>query len=269
MSALLAPDIMPQSDLTLLERERYRCQMGMEGFGEEAQLKLRGSTVGVVGLGGLGSVACQYLAAAGVGRLIIADPRTLEASDLGRQIMHWELDVRGVRTKAESLSWKLKRLNSRVKVEKVEEAVRGDNAGALLREADALLDCTNDKEGHRALNGFAVAQGVPLVVGAVHGSLGRLMVVVPGRTACLLCATPGLGPGPGGEEVMATAAGAIGALQANEAIKLLAGYGAPLAGRLLTMDLACNRYQLSEVSRGEGCELCGGPPKSEHGPAKP
>ncbi|MDD1769478.1 MAG: HesA/MoeB/ThiF family protein [Methanomassiliicoccales archaeon] len=240
-----------------MDRERYKCQMLIDGFGEDAQARLSKSTVGVVGLGGLGSAACQYLAVAGVGKIIIADRQSLEVADLGRQVLHWELDVTELRTKVESAAWKLRRLNSRVETVKVLETIDDHNVGLFYDGAEVMLDCTNDDISHAVLNRFCVSKRLPLVFAAVNRFSGMLTTVVPGKSPCLSCLSSELRSGAPSTSVIAAAGGVFGTLQAIEAVKLLTGYGAPLVSRLLSGDTGCNAWNLVEVTRRKDCDVCG------------
>jgi molybdopterin/thiamine biosynthesis adenylyltransferase len=248
---------MPQSELTPVDRERYKCQMLIEGFGEAAQIKLAKSTVGVVGLGGLGSSACQYLAAAGVAKIIIADRQTLEIADLGRQVLHWELDVTAFRAKVESAAWKMRRLNSKVETIKVAEAIDDKNVDSFFHDANIVLDCTNDNLAHATLNHYCVSKRVPLVFAAVNRFSGKMTVVMPGESPCVNCLSSELRPDGDSTQVIAAAAGVFGALQAIEAIKLLTGHGTPLISKLLVGDMGCNSWETIDVSRRRDCQVCG------------
>jgi molybdopterin/thiamine biosynthesis adenylyltransferase len=250
-------DNMPQAELTPVDKERYKCQMLIDGFGEACQLKLAGSTIGVVGLGGLGSAACQYLAAAGVGKIIIADRGSLEIEDLGRQVLHWELDVTELRTKVESAAWKLRRLNSRVQTVKVPEEIDDRNVDAYFGDAEVMLDCTNDEAAHSVLNRFCVSRRVPLVFAAVNQFSGELTTVIPGETPCINCLSLEHRLEKGSGSVIAAAAGIFGILQAVETVKLLTGYGSPLVSQLLLGDAACNAWETIDVRRRKDCEVCG------------
>jgi len=248
---------MQQDELTSVDRERYRCQMLIEGFGEDAQRKLAGSVIGVVGLGGLGSSACQYLAIAGAGRLIIADKEGLEVDDLGRQVLHWELDVAELRTKVDSAAWKLRRLNSRVQTTKVPEEINASNVDSFFHDAQVLLDCTNDQDSHSMLNRYCVSRRIPLVFASVDRFSGVVTTVVPGVSPCLNCISSELISRDPAPHLIAAAAGVFGALQAIETVKLSTGYGQPLIGRLLRGDASCNAWTMLDVSRNEMCEVCG------------
>lgn len=109
--------IVARASLTARDKERYRRSISVEGFGEKGQLRLERSTVGIVGLGGLGSPATMYLAAAGVGGLILADDQAVELSNLNRQLLHWENDVTASKSKVESASWKLMEMRSDLRIE--------------------------------------------------------------------------------------------------------------------------------------------------------
>jgi molybdopterin/thiamine biosynthesis adenylyltransferase len=235
-------------------RDRYARQISMEGFGVSAQERLSRSTVAVVGIGGLGSPACQYLAAAGVGKLILIDDGRVEASNLNRQVLHYEEDALLPRFKVESARIKLNALNSEVRVEALPMLLEDDNS-YILEDADLALDCLDNPQGRYALNRHCLARRIPLVHGAVEGMGGHVLTLVPGGP-CLRCAFPDLVRSRRPVPVIGAAAGVIGALQAMEAIKLLLGMG-DADGHALFLDL--RHDQVSEVRfvRNPECPDCG------------
>ncbi len=227
----------------------------VDGFGEKGQRKLMSSTVGIVGLGGLGSPAAMYLAAAGIGGMILADDQTAELSNLNRQLLHWENDVKASKSKVESASWKLKEMRSDLRIETVEERVVPGNVADAMRKADVVLDCTDNFDVRMALNSFCVDADVPFVHAAVEGMYGQLTTVVPGKSPCLRCLFT-TNPPRKEVPVLGPIAGLFGTLQAMEAIKLLTKVGDPLTGKLLVIDLRCNSYEIVAVDRDEKCPVC-------------
>jgi len=241
--------------LTPQDRERYKRQISLEGFGERAQLKLKRSTVGIVGLGGLGSPAAMYLAAAGVGTLILADDQAAELSNLNRQLLHWERDVSVNKLKAESAAEKLMQLNSDLRVRIRTERMDESNIPLLLDEADVILDCTDNFEVRFALNAFCVSASKPFVHAAVEGMHGQLTTIIPGRTPCLRCLFASV-PMRKEVSVLGPVAGVLGCMQATEAIKLLTGKGETLASKLLVVDMECNSFEVVEIERDQRCPVC-------------
>jgi molybdopterin/thiamine biosynthesis adenylyltransferase len=236
--------------------ERYLRQMTFPGFGEEAQEKLRRATVGVMGVGGLGSPASYYLAAAGVGKLVLVDYQWPELSNLNRQVLHWEEDL-GARSKAESAAWKLRRFNSEIEIVERTVEVTLSNIGEVFGEADVILDCLDGYAPRFVLNAYAVGEGKPFVHAAVEGLRGQLTTVIPGRTPCLRCLLPRVPEERAFFPIIGATAGAFGCLEAAEAIKLITGIGEPLAGRLLLGDLQYNSWDTINLVRADNCIVCG------------
>ena len=243
-------------ELSIRDKDRYRRQLIIDGFGEEAQLKLKKATVGVLGVGGLGSPAIMYLAAAGVGRIILVDDQVPEMSNLNRQTMHWLRDVSASRLKVESAAWKVREMNEEVQVLERCERVTKESISSVLKEAEIVLDCTDNFETRYALNSFCVETRKPFVHAGVEGMHGQITTIVPGGTPCLRCLFPK--PPPKKEElpILGAAAGVFGAMQASEAIKLITGIGEPLEGQMILGDLRENVWDRVEVRRDHSCPVC-------------
>lgn len=241
-------------DLTQEELERYDRQIRVWGL--EAQEKLKSSSVLIVGAGGLGSPAAMYLAAAGVGRLIIVDSEEVELSNLNRQVLHWTSDIG--RKKVESASDKLSRLNPNVKVVQVFEKIETlEQAERLVSVVDAVVDGLDNWKTRFLLNEACVRLGKPLVHAAVRGLYGQLMVVKPGEGACLRCLLPEDPPEEKLFPVAGPTPGVLGALEALEAIKLITGYGKPLVSKLLIFDGVRGSFDAVDVKKRENCPVCG------------
>lgn len=239
--------------LTREELERYDRQIRL--FGVEAQEKLKRSRALIVGLGGLGSPTAIYLAAAGVGELLLIDFEKVELSNLNRQLLHWTKDLG--RLKTESAAEKLKEINPHVSVEVFNVRADEELLDELIRRADVALDCVDNWETRFALNRVAVRHGKPFVHAGVRGMWGQLLVVVPGKTPCLNC----LIPLPPREEaklpMLGTTSGVMAALQATEAIKLLTGYGRPALNKLVVYDGFSTEFSEIPVVRNPKCPICG------------
>jgi len=248
---------MSTARLSAKEREKYSRQMVMEGFGEKAQLKLKGATVGILGVGGLGSPASMYLAAAGTGHLILADDQKVERSNLNRQLLHWEQDAESSRYKVESAAEKLKGLNSDLMLTLRTERIHKNNIALLLDDADIMLDCTDNFETRMVLNAFCVSTKKPFVHAGVEGMAGQITTIVPGRSPCLRCLFPRLPPQKTSIPILGAAAGVFGSMQAVEAMKLITGVGQPLIGRMLVADLGCNSWDVIEIEPDPDCPVCG------------
>jgi molybdopterin/thiamine biosynthesis adenylyltransferase len=247
---------MEAKDLSIRDKDRYRRQIIIEGFGEESQARLARATVGVLGIGGLGSPATMYLAAAGVGRIILVDDQVPEMSNLNRQVLHWLRDVSASRLKVESAAWKIKEMNEEVQVLERCERVTKESISSVLDEAEIVLDCTDNFETRYALNAFCVEQRKPFVHAGVEGLYGQITTIVPGRTPCLKCLFPKAPPKKSELPILGAAAGVFGSMQAAEAIKLITGVGEPLKGQMLVGDLRNNVWERVEVQRREKCPVC-------------
>jgi molybdopterin/thiamine biosynthesis adenylyltransferase len=236
------------------ERERYARQLSIDGFGEQAQDKLAQARVFIAGAGGLGCAVSLYLAAAGVGRIRIADHGEVELGNLNRQVLYTGADV-GTR-KVGAIAARLKGVNPNVAIDPLYVTLSDDNLPSLVQESDLLIDALDNLPTRLSLNKAALLRGVPLVHGAIRGFSGQLMTVIPGKTACLMClyrdkAAAGTTP------VIGVAPGVVGLLEATEAIKLLAGLGRRAAGTLLLFDGLEMSFTELPIERDPRCPHCG------------
>ncbi|NJE61906.1 ThiF family adenylyltransferase [Thermococcus sp. 21S7] len=223
------------------ELERYDRQIMI--FGKEGQEKLKASKVAVVGVGGLGSPVAYYLAAAGIGTILLVDEQTPELSNLNRQILHWEDDI-GKNPKPISAKWKLEHFNRDVKIETFVGRLTAENIGEVLDGVDVIVDCLDNFETRFLLDDYAQKARIPLVHGAVEGTFGQVTTVVPGFTKSLREIFPNVREKGGKFPILGATAGVIGTIQAMEVVKLLTGIGEPLLNRLLIVDLAFNTFDV-------------------------
>ena len=245
------------------QRLRYSRHLLLDGFGEDSQERLLASRALVVGAGGLGSGALPYLASSGVGRITVADGDTVDLTNLQRQVVH-RVDSIG-KNKALSAAATLAALNPEISVQALPERLSAERLQALVREADVVLDCSDNFATRHAINEACVRGRVPLVSGAAIRFDGQVAVFDPrqGGCACYHCLFPA--DARGEEErcatmgVFAPLVGVIGTMQAMEAIKLLAGIGESLAGRLLLFDARAARWHEVRLSRDPHCAVCGQP----------
>ena len=242
------------------ELERYSRQLLLPGWSEAAQLALRGASVLVVGAGALGSPVATYVVAAGVGRVGVLDDDAVELSNLARQFLHYTPDL-GV-PKAESAAAKLRFLNPDVVVDPYRVRLDAGNAAGLVAGHDLVVDCSDSFATRYAVNAACCEARVALVEGGVVGASGLVMAIRPGESACYRCAfpdppAPGAVPGCAQAGVLGPAAGAIGSLQALEALKLLAGIGRPLLDAFLQLDLLGHDVVRVAVRRRPDCPDCG------------
>ncbi len=234
------------------ESDRYARQILL--FGEEGQERLRKARVFIAGAGGLGSPIAMYLAAAGVGHLVLVDRDTIDPSNLNRQLLHWEKDIG--KPKSISAEEKLRGQNPYIRIDSRQETLDESNAERLARGSDVIVDATDNYASRYLLNRIAGARGVPLVHGAIRGWSGQVTTVIPSNSACLRCIIPHPPP----EEVfpvIGTTAGIIGTIQANEVLKLLLGVGEPLTDRLLIWDGLRSELESITTVRDPGCPDCG------------
>ena len=242
--------------LTQEERDTYAWQLDVPEFGETGQEKLKGASVLISRVGGLGSVVAYELAAAGVGRLILAHAGDITHSDLNRQLLmtHAALGT----SRVASAEQRLKELNPHLVVEAIPENVNHDNAEQLVGEADVVIDCAPLFDERLAMNKQAVQQHKPIVECAMYELQAQITTVIPGQTPCLACLHPE--PPPSWHRrfpVFGAVSGTVGCLGAMEAIKLLSGLGTPLAGRLLMIDLRDMRIRTMMIKRRADCPVCG------------
>ncbi len=234
--------------------ERYQRQMTIRGFGREGQRRLERSRVLVVGLGGLGCSASLYLAAAGVGSLVLVDPQRVEPSNLNRQVLHWDRDVG--KPKTESAGEKLLALNPQLVVETRKEEITARNLVKLVEKVDIVVDGTDNYAARYLLNEVCLRSHKPFVHGAVEGFLGQVTTILPSRGPCLRCIFPRPPPEKKNTPVLGATAGLVGCLEAMETIKLLTGLGEPLIGRLLILDGESMHFEEVKVERRAGCPVC-------------
>lgn len=238
------------------EQATYEWQMWTKGFGEEGQRRLKAATVLVSRVGGVGGAAAYQLAAAGVGRLILAHGGNLKPSDLNRQILMTHDGIG--RSRVESAARRLRELNPRVVIDMVAQNMSDENARRLIGQADLAIDAAPLFEERFAMNRAAIALGKPLVEAAMYDLEAQLTTILPGRTPCLACLYPAV-PQAWRRQfpVFGAVAATIGSLAALEAIKVLTGLAEPLAGRLLLCDLRTMSFRVLPIARKSDCLVCG------------
>jgi len=242
--------------------DRYSRHLLLPEIGVAGQLTLQQSRVVLVGAGGLGSPAALYLAAAGIGTLVIIDDDRVERSNLQRQVLHTDARV-GI-AKVESAGIALQALNPRVQSDLRNERLHAGNVEALLRDAAVVIDGADNFSTRYLLNAACLQLKLPLVYGAVHRFTGQVSVFDSRRVdspcyRCLFPEPPSAADAPNCSEagVLGVLPGIIGLLQASEAIKLLLGIGAPLVGRLLCFDALAASFRELRLPRDAQCPGCG------------
>lgn len=244
--------------------QRYSRQELFEGIGSEGQAKIRGSQVVIIGCGALGAIQAETLARAGVGHLTLVDRDFVEESNLHRQIMFDERDALERLPKAIAAARRIAKINSEVKVEPVVADVTFENVEDLIRNADVVLDGTDNFETRFLINDAAVKLGIPWIYGAAAGSYGLTMTVVPRHTPCLRCLLevlpdPATGPTCDTAGVIMPVIMLVGSIQSAEALKLLCGKRDRLHGSLIRVDLwdfNLTQINLREPADRYDCPAC-------------
>jgi molybdopterin/thiamine biosynthesis adenylyltransferase len=241
------------------EVERYARHLVLREIGGPGQQKLKGARVLIVGAGGLGAPAALYMAAAGVGRIALADPDHVSLSNLQRQVLYGVDDIDKIKVGAAAL--RLATINPNVAVEALATKVTADNARELVAPYDLVLDGTDDFATRMSVSDACVAEGRPLVSGAIGRWTGQVSVFL-GRP-CYRCLVPEIPPDAetcAAVGVIGALAGVIGSMMALEAIKLITGAGETLAGRLLIFDALAGEARTVRVGPDPDCPACGLPP---------
>ncbi|MFB0559668.1 MAG: ThiF family adenylyltransferase [Candidatus Lokiarchaeia archaeon] len=236
------------------EKERYDRQMRISGWGEEGQKKLKQSKVVVMGVGGLGCPASIYLAAAGVGNLVLVDKESSELSNLNRQILYWQKDLG--KPKVLSAKEKMEELNPEVKVEAIQTEITDQNIDGLVSGATIIVDAMDNFKTRFIINEISVKKRIPFVHAGIYGLQGQMTTIFPGKGPCLRCIFPTTPPDAGTFPVAGVTPGVFGVLQATEVIKLILGIGEPLIGKLLFFDGEDMSFIICEALSDPNCAVC-------------
>src|SRR6266542_206949 len=249
--------------LTPDETKRYSRHLIMPEVGVEGQKRLKASSILLIGAGGLGSPLGLYLAAAGVGRLVLVDFDVVDFSNLQRQVLHGTPDVG--RPKLQSAKDRLRAINPEVKVDLYETKLTSANALDILKPYDVVIDGTDNFPTRYLVNDACVLLRKPNVYGSIFRFDGQASVFVPFEGPCYRCLYPE--PPPPGEVpscaeggVLGILPGLIGCIQATEAVKLILGQGSLLVGRLLLYDALQMSFREFKIRRNPRCQLCGDNP---------
>lgn len=245
------------NDEQLLRYGRHIMLPAMDIAGQQALLD---ASVLIIGLGGLGCPVAMYLAASGVGKLVLADDDKVDLSNLQRQIAHTTANVGMAKT--ESAARTLAGLNNTVKVDVINSRLEGEALEAAVRAADVVLDCTDNFATRFAINAAAVKHKVPLVSGAAIRMEGQVSVFDSRDDnnpcyQCLYQAGDDMQLSCSESGVMAPMVGIVGTLQAMEAIKVITGIGKNLAGRLLFIDAQTMQIREMALKKNPACPCCG------------
>lgn len=243
--------------MTPEQQQRYARQIRLSAIGEKGQQRLLDASVLIIGLGGLGSPAAMYLAASGVGNLVISDFDRVEASNLQRQIAHREQDIG--EPKAQSAKRTLQSLNSACQVEAIDWELDSDDLGIRVAAADMVLDCTDNVASRLTINRAAVTHATPLVSAAAIRREGQIMTVLPGGKPCYQCLYPDESVDLGScamEGILAPVVGMMGIMQALQGIQILLGETESLRHKLLLFDAAAMHWQSVNISGRADCPIC-------------
>ena len=244
--------------LTTEQAMRYNRQIVLPNFDLDKQEILLNAKVLIVGVGGLGCAAAQYLVAAGIGEMTLIDDDNVEKTNLQRQVLHGEADI-GV-NKCVSAKTSLEQINSDIKINIIQKRLEIDDYFELIQPFDMVLDCTDNLASRNILNQACYQSGKALVSGAAIRMEGQLMSIVPQQnSACYACISAYFG-----EQnlscvesgVMSPVVGIIGAMQALEAIKVLCHYGESHINKLMMFDGMTSTWQRFKVSKKIDCEVC-------------
>jgi molybdopterin/thiamine biosynthesis adenylyltransferase len=245
--------------------ERYSRQMRVPGIGKAGQERIRAARVTLCGVGALGTVLANTLVRAGVGHVRVIDRDFVEPSNLQRQVLFDESDVTNNLPKAEAAAAKLRAINSEVVIEPIVADIDRTNIEDLCRDADLILDGTDNFEVRYTINDAAIKLNKPWVYGGAVGVEGMTMTIVPGETPCLRCVFE-QSPGPGEVGTCETAGvlgpivGVVASLQATEALKILAGRGDAINRELFLINIWENTTRRVKVAPLKGrkgkCPCC-------------
>lgn len=242
--------------LTDEERAVYEWQIWVPEFGEAGQEKLKNASVLVSRCGGLGSVVAYELAAAGVGKLVLAHAGNVKPSDLNRQLLMTH-DWLG-KPRVESAERRLKELNPRLEIVAIQENLNEENAAEIVEQVDLIVDCAPLFPERYAMNRQSLLQKKPLIECAMYDLEAQLTTFIPSETGCLACLFPDDPPAWKREfPVFGAVSGTVGCMAAMEAIKVIAGFGETLANQLLMFDLRDMSFHRNRIVRRSDCPVCG------------
>jgi len=242
------------------ERERYARHLILPEVGEEGQGKLKAGSVLIIGAGGLGSPVAMYLAAAGVGRIGLADFDNVDITNLHRQILYGTSQVG--QPKLSAAASRLRDINPEIAIETHGSAVTSENALDLFRNYDVIVDGTDNFPTRYLVNDACVLTGKPNVYGSIFRFDGQASVFYAREGPCYRCLypeppPPNLVPSCAEGGVLGVLPGVIGTIQATETIKLLTGLGEPLIGRLLLFDALRMEFRRLKLKKDPNCAVCG------------
>jgi molybdopterin/thiamine biosynthesis adenylyltransferase len=246
-----------EEHLTHNELERYRRQLMLRGFTADHQRRLKHSTALVAGVGGLGGTAALYLAAAGIGRMILVHAGSLTLSNMNRQML-MRHDAIG-KSRVQLAKKTIRQINPDVAIEVHDVRISVANIDRLLRGVQIALSARPNFQERRVLNQACVDRFIPMVEAAMNGMEGYLFNVIPRVASCVHCVYPE--DDPSWEElgfpVLGAVSGMLGCMMSLEAIKLLTGYGKPLLSQMLVFNTIDMEFRKVNIPKNDQCKVCG------------
>lgn len=246
------------AELTTQQALRYSRQLMLPALDFKGQEALLASKVLLVGMGGLGCAAAPYLVASGIGSITLVDDDTIDRSNLQRQILYREADIG--QSKVQQAATSLRQLNSEIEIKALQRRLSADDLAALVPQFSLVLDCTDNLITRNAINAACVSAKVPLVSGAAIRFEGQVASFsMQGDGACYHCLSQLFG-----EQqltcmeagILSPVVGVIGTMQALEAVKILAGVGAPLYGKLQLFDALTGQWRQFGLNKDPQCSVC-------------
>jgi molybdopterin/thiamine biosynthesis adenylyltransferase len=246
-----------EEHLTHNELERYRRQLMLRGFTADHQRRLKHSTALVAGVGGLGGTAALYLAAAGIGRMILVHAGSLTLSNMNRQML-MRHDAIG-KSRVQLAKKTIRQINPDVAIEVHDARISVANIDRLLRGVQIALSARPNFQERRVLNQACVERFIPMVEAAMNGMEGYLFNVIPRVASCVHCVYTE--DDPSWEElgfpVLGAVSGMLGCMMSLEAIKLLTGYGKPLLSQMLVFNTIDMEFRKVNIPKNDQCKVCG------------
>jgi len=237
------------------ELERYDRQIRLPNLGVDGQRKLKAAKVLVAGVGGLGTASALYLAAAGIGKLVLVDKETVELSNLNRQVLYTTHDLG--KPKARVAAERLNSLNPEISVEALVLEINEENAPDVVKGCDVVVDGQDNYRTRYALNDACIMHRIPFVHACVQSYEGRLTTIIPGKGPCYRCIVPVQPPEGRAFPILGTIPGTISTLQATEVIKIVLGVGELCVGRMIIYDALKMAFYEIKVERDPDCPSCG------------
>jgi len=245
--------------LTRQQQLKYSRQIMMKNIGEQGQIALSQATILIIGIGGLGNPAALYLAAAGVGKLILVDGDNIETSNLPRQILFNEQDINN--NKADTASDKLQQQFPDTEIEVIDEMFDQELADYYLNDVNLVLDCTDNINSRYLINKLCVQNKTPLIIGAATGFDGQHLMVNPldDKSACYHCLYPSSEKAPANNcqtaGILGPVLSIVSGMQALSAIKYITKNKAPI-NQLSLFDGLTNQWQQFNIRKNSQCEVC-------------